>query len=92
MSDPLELGLLIVVSMWVLGIEPGFSGRTASAFNHGTTIPAPVLSLEGLLFSEGKKERECIWGKGDVNGARKTGQRGNCNQNVFYERRIYFQF
>lgn len=35
-SDPLELELKAVVSylMWVLGIEPGSSGRAKSALNH----------------------------------------------------------
>jgi hypothetical protein len=33
-SDPLELELKIVIShMWVLGIEPGSSGRKASVLN-----------------------------------------------------------
>ena len=29
--------------MWVMGIEPGSSARSASAFNHGATFAGPTL-------------------------------------------------
>jgi hypothetical protein len=39
-SDPMEWELLAVVSCHVVvGIKPGFSGKAASALNHGATFP-----------------------------------------------------
>lgn len=41
-SDPLELELQSVMShRWVLGIEPGPSGRTVSVLNCWAISPAP---------------------------------------------------
>ena len=36
--------------MWLLGIEPGSSGRTTSALNHRAVSPAPVVYLLFLML------------------------------------------
>lgn len=50
-----------------------------------------LLSLEGLLCSEGKRKGNESWEEGRLGGARGSGERGKCGWNVLYEGRIYFQ-
>lgn len=45
--------------------------------------PVCLLSVRGLLFSEGTLEVEV--------GAEKSGGRGKCGWYILYKRRIYFQ-
>lgn len=39
-SYPLELPQMVVITMWIKGIEPRFSGRAVNAFNHQEDSPA----------------------------------------------------
>ena len=50
LSDSLDLELQTAVScLWVLGIEPGFSARTASVLNHWDISPALFTCFWTLL-------------------------------------------
>ena len=40
-SDTLKVELGMVVMVWVLGMETGWSGRVANAADHRTIISAP---------------------------------------------------
>lgn len=46
-SESLELGLLMLsaTTIWVLGVEPRTSAKTASALHHGAIPPAPTPTL-----------------------------------------------
>lgn len=50
-----------------------------------------LLSFGVLLFSEGKRSRSKSGGEERLEGAARSGTRGNCGQSVLCESKIYFQ-
>lgn len=44
-------GLSVVVVMWVMGIEPGTSGRTGSVLNPWTIFIAPTVLLHTVKYN-----------------------------------------
>lgn len=48
MSDPLELELQMWPAIWVLEIEPWFSGRASNALDHWGSLQAPGTAGESL--------------------------------------------
>lgn len=47
-SGPLELELQMGATLWVVGIEPGSSGRAGSALSHLAISPASGILFGGL--------------------------------------------